>query len=210
MRRITWPIWFRLTLVLLAACLAAQPALGQKKKKDNKDAAKEAAAKEKEDNAPVIPLQQLSDNEQIDRALNEIIAGWQIGETELMQKHYSPDAIFVSGAFEPPVIGWTNYLQVYQAQRQRMSNVTMERSNTLIRVKGTSAVANYQWRFSASVDGNSMWARGHSTLVWEKREGHWVVLHNHTSLVDQGVPKPPATPAGVPAPAPAKPPSPSR
>jgi len=192
MRGVRFSAWFRLALLLLAVGLAAQPAWGQKKKKDaQKDAPK------KEDTGPVTPLQSLSDNDQIDSALNEILAGWQIGEISLMQKHYSPDAVFVSGAYEPPVVGWSNYVQVYQAQRQRMTNIALNRSNTLIRVKGNNAVSNYQWQFSATVDGGSMWARGQSTLVWEKRDGQWLAVHNHTSLVDQGVPKP-AAPAAKP------------
>ena len=176
--------WVRgLILLTLMALVLGAPASAQKNKKD-KEKEKEAAT------TPIIPLSAISDNDQIDQALTEILAGWQIGEVALMQKHYSPDAVFVSGGYEPPVVGWTNYLNSYQAQRQRMSNITMNRFNTLVRVKGTSAVSNYQWQFTALVDGKNMWARGHATLVWEKKDGKWLVQHNHTSLVDQGPPQP--------------------
>lgn len=166
-------------LLAVAFSLVVSSATAQKKKK----------GKEKEDTTPVIPLSSISDNDQIDQAVTEMLAGWQIGEVPLMQKHYADEAVFVSGGYEPPVVGWSTYLPTYNTQRQRMTNVTMDRFNTLIRVKGTSAVSSYQWHFTALVDGKQMWARGHSSLVWEKRDGKWVILHNHTSLVDQGAPQ---------------------
>ena len=181
-------VWIRIAMAVLTLALVAGPAVAQKKKKNA----------EKEDKSAVIPADAANDNTLIDQALTEMMAGWQIGDTSLMQKHYSADAVFVSGSYEPPLLGWTNYAQNYQAQKARMANVAMDRFNTLIRVKGTSAISNYQWQFSATVDGNPMWARGHSSLVWEKRDGKWLVTHNHTSLVDQGVPKA-ATPAAAPA-----------
>ncbi len=185
----------RFWVLFLALSMACNASWAQKKKKDSDK--KDAEKAQKEDTTPVIPPGAVSDNDQIDQAIGEILAGWQIGETALMQKHYAPEAVFVSGVYEPPVIGWTNYLQVYQGQRQRMTNISMSRFNTLIRVKGGNAVASYQWNFTATVDGNPMWARGHSTLVWEKRDGKWMVLHNHTSLVDQGAPQV-AKPAAAP------------
>jgi len=177
----------RFWVLLVAFSLVCSASWAQKKKKDS--GKKDAEKSEKEDTTPVIPPGSVSDNDQIDQAISEILAGWQIGETTLMQKHYAPEAVFVSGMYEPPVIGWSNYMQVYQVQRQRMTNISMSRFNTLIRVKGGTAVANYQWNFTANVDGSPMWARGHSTMVWEKRDGKWLVLHNHTSLVDQGAPQ---------------------
>jgi ketosteroid isomerase-like protein len=166
-----------LTFVLLAA-----PAFAQKKKKGQ------------EDTTPVIPASSISDNDQIEGATSEWLAGWQIGEISLMQKHSAEDAVFVSGGYEPPVVGWTNYVKAYQTQKQRMQMVSLNRFNTLARVKENSAVSSYQWQFAATVDGKQMWARGHTTLVWEKRAGKWLITHNHTSLVDQGTPQAPQAP----------------
>lgn len=176
-------ITFIVLSFLAALFLLAAPALSQKKK-----------GKEKEDTTPVIPLSSIRDTDQIDQATTEWLAGWQIADMALMQKHHADDAVFVSGGYEPPVVGWANYVKSYQAQKQRMVEVALNRFNTLIRVKDSSAVGSYQWQFSAIVDGNPMWARGHTTLVWEKRAGKWLITHNHTSLVDQGVPAAPAPP----------------
>jgi hypothetical protein len=54
------------------------------------------------------------------------------------------------------------------------------------------------------VDGQASAAQGQTTLVFEKQNGHWLIAHNHTSLVQANgalLPVKPAS-AGSAAPAP--------
>ena len=77
-----------------------------------------------------------------------------------------------------------------------MAQVRLDRSNTMIRVQGSVAWACYQWDFAATVDGQPNTAQGQTTLVMEKRNNHWIIVHNHTSMVPMtttGI-----TPAGTP------------
>jgi len=108
----------------------------------------------------------------------------------------------VNGMWAPPVMGWPNYLTSYQSQRARAQQVRLDRSNTLIRIApgGTTAWACYQWEFTAVVDGNPTSAFGHTTLVFEKRNDVWLIVHNHTSLVQASSSAAPATqpPAATP------------
>jgi ketosteroid isomerase-like protein len=87
-----------------------------------------------------------------------------------------------------------------------MQQVRLDRSNTLIRIapSATVAWACYQWEFTAMVDGSPSAANGQTTLVLEKRGDDWVIVHNHTSLVQASQPAAPANPAPQPA-NPAKP-----
>jgi ketosteroid isomerase-like protein len=66
--------------------------------------------------------------------------------------------------------------------------------NTFIKVEGTVGWACYQWDFAATVDGQPSSAQGQTTLILEKRSNHWVIVHNHTSLVPSA---PPASPSGT-------------
>ena len=79
-----------------------------------------------------------------------------------MHKNVADDISVVAGTWTPPAVGWTNYLVAYQAQRARMQQVRLDRSNTLIRIapSGQFAWACYQWDFSAVVDGSPMAAEG--------------------------------------------------
>ncbi len=153
---------------------------------------KESKGKKKE---PVVGL---PEEQVINGDLSEMLAAWQIGNVELLHRHYADDVTVVSGAWEPPLTGWANYLQAYQSQRQRMLSGNLDRLNTYVNVKGNIAWAAYQWQFSALVDGKPTSARGHTTLILEKRNDRWLIVHNHTSIVPEvreTAPAPPPKPA---------------
>jgi ketosteroid isomerase-like protein len=182
-------------LFLLAAALfltCASPAAAQKEKKKKKD------------NTPPMDISNMpipiADEQQIDYLLSDMLGAWQIGDIEKLHKDYADDVSIVNGSWAPPIIGWTNYLAVYQQQRARMQQVRMDRLNTYIKVSGTVAWASYQWDFAAVVDGQPSASQGHTTVVLEKRSNHWVIVHNHTSLASAPqLGNPPAKPADAPA-----------
>lgn len=182
------------TMLLMLASLAA----AQKDKKKKKDA--NAA-----NTHTLIPM---SDEQQIDYRISELLGAWQLGDVDRLHQAYAEDVVFVSGVFAPPVFGWSNYLPLYQQQRARMQKVRMDRQNTFIKVSGAVGWACYQWDFDGDVDGQPMATLGQTTLVFEKRADRWLIVHNHTSAVQAapvtGQPQgaPPAntqpTPAGKP------------
>jgi ketosteroid isomerase-like protein len=193
------------TLFTLVVCIAismstASPANAQKEKKKKKDA--NAAA----DSHTTIPM---ADEQQIDYKISEMLGAWQLGDIDRLHQDYAEDAVFVSGVWQPPVFGWTNYLPLYEQQRARMQQVRMDRSNTFVKVSGAVGWACYQWEFAGTVDGQAVTSRGQTTLVLEKRNDHWMIVHNHTSIALPGpaTTTQPATPANTPQHQPAKPPA---
>ena len=183
-----------LMLLLAAAVLLANVSLvaAQKDKKKKKDDARPA------DNAkPAL----LNDSEQIDYLLSEMLGAWQVGNVEKLHAAYADDVSMVNGSWAPPVMGWANYLTIYQQQRARMQRVRMDRFNTYIKVAGNIGWACYQWDFSADVDGKPTASQGQTTVVVEKRNNRWVIVHNHTSLISgaQSSPANTTTPQQTPA-----------
>jgi ketosteroid isomerase-like protein len=164
--------------VLFLACAA--PAGAQKKKKNETPPT---------DNQHVTLM---GDEQQIDYMISEMLGAWQLGDIEKLRKDYADDVSIVNGIWAPPVFTWTNYLAAFQQQHARMQQVRMDRSNTYIKLSGNFAWACYQWDFSAVVDGQPSAARGQTTLIVEKRNDHWVIVHNHTSLAPTAQPSPPA------------------
>lgn len=164
---------FLFSLFLLLTLSLASTASAQKKKKKN----------DANPNPP--PAGILTDEQRIDNAIGEMLGAWQLGDIEKLHAHYADDVDVVNGMWAPPVVGWPNYLISYQSQRARAQQVRLDRSNTLIRVahSGNVAWASYQWEFTAVVDGVPTSAFGHTTLVFEKRNDNWLIVHNHTSLV---------------------------
>jgi ketosteroid isomerase-like protein len=185
--------------LLLAFCLASAGVADAQKKKKSQD-----------DTQPTPPPSVAAaapDETKIDFVIGEFLGAWQLGDIDKMHKNVADDISVVAGTWTPPALGWPSYLAAYQAQRARMQQVRMDRSNTLIRIgpTGQFAWACYQWDFSALVDGNPMTAEGQTTLVLEKKNENWLIVHNHTSLVTSQNASP-ASPAPQPAePAPVKP-----
>ena len=187
-----------MTIVMLSICVG--PSSAQQKDKKKKNA---PAIVDNNSANPVIPL---SDEQQIDYMISEVLGAWQIGDTDRMHKDYAEDVTVVRGDWQPPVLGWSNYEAMYKLQRTRMKQVRMDRSNTFIKVNGNSAWACFQWDFAAVIDGNPSGARGQTTYVFTKKDNHWLIAHDHTSIVQMAQPQSPAT---GPAPAnPAAPPKP--
>ncbi len=180
---------------LMVACLwmllaGAMPSAAQKDKDKKK---KETAAAEAAETKSRLPEEQ-----QIDLLISEMLGAWQLGDAERMHRAYADEVSVVSGLWEPPVVGWANYLAVYQKQRARLQQVSLQRQNTYVRVDGNTAWACYQWEFAGMVDGERSAERGQTTLLLEKRGGRWLIVHNHTSLVQRANAQPAQTPATAP------------
>jgi len=185
MRPTTVPYRVVLGFLFCGALLlgSVSPAAPQQKDKKNK---KDAPAASK------APVTLMTDEQQVDYQVSSMLGAWQVGDAQKLHESYADDVMIVSGSWGPPIIGWANYAPLYQQQRGRMLQVRMDRSNTFIKVVGTFAWACYQWDFSATIDGQLSGSQGQTTLVFEKRNDHWLIVHNHTSLVQAKA----ATPAG--------------
>lgn len=174
-------------LPALALIILAAPAGAQKKGKNTPPP----------DQTPDVSAAMHSpDSQLIDRAIGEELGYWQIGDVDSMKKYYADDIVLVSGAWEPPIIGWDNFVKAYQAQRAQISGARLDRSNTLIKVTGNNAWATYQFVYAAQQQGQVVQFRGHTTLILAKQADRWVITLNHSSIVDSTLPQPALSPMG--------------
>jgi len=127
------------------------------------------------------PLPSLPDTDQIEHDIGEMLGAFQLGDVDTMHKHYADSVTFVSGEFEPPVVGWQNYAALYERQRAAFQGMQLVRRNTLIITHTDVAWAMYQWEFDSSVNGQPYSLRGQTTLIFNKVNGNWLIVHNHTS-----------------------------
>lgn len=173
---------------LLVSASTTQAQNDKKKKKKNDTSSADTSG-------TIIPL---TDEQRIDYIISEVLGAWQIGDTERMHKNYMDDVSVVNGGWAPPIIGWGNYELLYKQQRASMQQVRLDRSNTYVKVNGATAWACYQWEFSAMMNGTPSAARGQTTYVLIKKDGRWLIAHDHTSIV-QTVQQPAtsAPPAGA-------------
>src|SRR5438046_3550986 len=166
----------KILLLLLVSALSlasVSPATAQKEKKKKTDASSSS-----DTSKPLIPL---TDEQQIDYTLSDMLGAWQLGDIEKLHKDYADDVAMVNGWWAPPIFGWTNYLAIYQQQRARMTQVRMDRFNTYIKVSGAVGWACYQLDFRAVVDGQLAQSQGHTTVVLVQREKLWHIVLNNSS-----------------------------
>jgi ketosteroid isomerase-like protein len=174
----------RIRIILTLAMMAlAAPASAQKK---NKNTTAPATTDPGQDFQAAMHT---PDAQAVDEAIGEALGYWQIGDAESLHKYYADDVVLVSGAWEQPIIGWDNFLKVYQAQRAQISGARMDRSNTLIKVNGNTAWATYQFLYAAQSEGKVAQFRGHTTLFLVKQANRWVITLNHSSVVDSSLPE---------------------
>jgi len=171
-----------LGLCLLMLAMGATQASAQQNKKNKNNSPLPTATT----NGPTVPL---SDEQQIDYLVSTNLGAWQVGDIDKLHETYADDVTIIQGPYMPPVVGWNNYLPLYQQQRARMQQVRMDRSNTVVKVNGNCAWSTFQWDFSAVVDGQPSASQGHMTLVMDKRNGKWLITLNHTSVAEQSAPK---------------------
>jgi ketosteroid isomerase-like protein len=185
MRPMSWCA--RRVVVALGICLlmlmGATEAGAQQKDKKNKNNSPLPTATT---NGPTIPL---SDEQMIDYLISTNLGAWQVGDVDKLHATYADDVTIVQAPALPPVVGWNNYLPLFQQQHARMQQVRMDRSNTVVKVNGNCAWATFQWDFSAVIDGVPAASQGHMTLVMDKRNGKWLITLNHTSVAEQAAAK---------------------
>jgi len=175
-----------LSALLLSLIFAGTVSAQKKKKKDDTPAS--------QNQSDIISV---PDQAKIDNTIGQMLGAWQVGDLEKLHSTIADDISVVSGTYAPPVIGWASYSAAYQMQRARLQQARMERSNTLIRIApdGSFAWACYQWEFTGVVDGTPSSSVGQTTLVLEKRGDNWLIVHNHTSIVQSTTPTAPASAA---------------
>jgi ketosteroid isomerase-like protein len=135
-----------------------------------------------------MPL--MSETQEVDQAVGQSLGYWQIGDADSLHKYYADDVVVVTGDWSPPLIGWDNYLKAYQAQRARVTGGRLDRLNTYIKTDGNSAWVTYQFYYVTSVEGRVSESRGHTTMILNKRGDRWVIVLNHSSIVESTLASP--------------------
>lgn len=162
------------TLILaLSSGAAAQKNKKQKSSDDSNDSTQ----------AHALPETPKSDADQINQDIGEMLGAFQVGNIDLMHKYYSDNVTFVRSTYDPPVIGWQNYVAQYSLQKAAFQGMQLIRRNTNVFVHGDVAWASYQWEFDSMWNGRPYMTRGQTTLVFNKVGGNWLIVHNHTSEI---------------------------
>ena len=125
---------------------------------------------------------QAGDVEDVIVARDAVIAAWNAGDVDAIQKHYAPGYTNYGdrGNLLSGVWGWASLKDWFE----RGAKVAVSRvHNTEVQVYGNTAVMTYYARVVVTQpDGESRTATRRITDVWVKQNGQWKV-HSHFSLL---------------------------
>jgi len=111
-----------------------------------------------------------------------------------LDRFYAPDADVTVVDFVPPGVsrGWVRHREALQRElfsRLEANSYVPRQDVTAKTVAGGQAVVTtFTFDYAnRSKDGSEAKVTGRQTNVWERRDGHWVIVHEH------GSPVPPTT-----------------
>ena len=140
-----------------------------------------------------------TEEQKIDETIDAVVKAYSSGDYDTMGQYYAPDVTVVPGDYSPTLSGWSNIMPRYRQAHLAYGAIEMTRENTKITRRGNIAWASYQWQLAGLRGKELLEVQGQTTLVLEKRKGHWLIVHNHTSLVP-APPEPPKPGASQPQP----------
>ena len=124
-----------------------------------------------------------SEEQQIEETIAAVVKAYSAGDYDTLRTYYAPDVTVVPGDYSPTLSGWSTVEPRYRQAHLAYGHIELVRENTKIIRRGKIAWASYQWQLAGLRGKELLEVRGQTTLVLEKRKGHWLIVHNHTSLV---------------------------
>ena len=162
---------------LVVVMASASPSFAQKKNKNQTPAATTPPPAQDQQALPMSPADEL------DGDIGQMLAGLQVGNIELAHKYYADNAMFVSGSYAPPIVGFQTWAAGYQRQRAQFAGMQIVRRNTVVFPHGDVAWATYQWELTGTLaSGEPYAAKGQTTLIFNRVGNAWLIVHNHTSV----------------------------
>ena len=111
-------------------------------------------------------------------------AAFERGDFDGIAKVWAHDeniVVIESGHVE---VGWQEFGEKHlKPELGILKNVVYKLDDLRVRVNGNAAWASFTYNFEADVQDRHIVSQGVGTMVLEKREGRWLIVHSHTTRV---------------------------
>ena len=126
---------------------------------------------------------QADDKEDVIAARDAVIAAWNAGDVDAIQKHYAPGYTrygqggnLLRGAW-----GWAGMKTWFESGGKVAISQVRHRD---VQVYGNTAIVTGYYRLNVTrPDGTSRTNTRRTTGVWVKQNGQWKAVHSHFSLL---------------------------
>jgi uncharacterized protein (TIGR02246 family) len=110
---------------------------------------------------------------------------WQRRDMDFIRDFYAHDDDMLLFFERRQLLGWPRVEKLYQNMFQHASGGEVVSKTSNVEVKARDELAYVAANFHLQVtdpSGRTMTDEGRETVVFEKRDGRWVVVHRHTSF----------------------------
>ena len=128
-------------------------------------------------------LAHAGDKEDVMAATDSVIAAWNAGDVDAIQKYYASDYTQYSddGNLLKGAWGWVGLGQFFESGGKVTISPSRHRE---VKVYGNAAVlTNYATLTVTQPDGTATTTTHRNTIVWVKQSGQWKAVHSHASLL---------------------------
>ena len=127
----------------------------------------------------------IKDGSEFDALIKRYYTAWSTLNPDNAAPLYAKDVDLVFYDIAPLKYGgWQEYSDMFKkSMAPGFSSLTLTPNNDVkVKRSGNLAVTTLTFRLSAKQkDGAPVEFDGRHTIVWEKRGGHWLIIHEHVS-----------------------------
>ncbi len=136
--------------------------------------------------SPLLAQDKTSDNKKLAQVLTNVLAiqakAWNNADIDGFMEHYwkSEQLTFSSGG--KTTRGWTATIARYKKRYptpEKMGRLTFDHIECVALSDATALVLG-QWHLARNVDN----VEGNFSLVFRRIDGHWVIIHDHSSSLE--------------------------
>ena len=128
-------------------------------------------------------LAQAGDKEDVMAATDGVIAAWNAGDVDAIQKYYAPDFTqydnggnLLIGSWD-----WAELKQWFESGGKVAISPSRHREVQVY--NNTAVMTDYPTITLTQSDGTAKTTTRRHTGVWVKQSGKWIAVHNHASLL---------------------------
>lgn len=125
---------------------------------------------------------QSKDEKQVREVLTQNTTAFANNDMPTLEKIWAHDeavTVFENGHAN---YGWSDYRDNHLApEMKEITNTKYASSDVKVKIAGKTAWATFKCTISGDSDGKHFDSGGLGTAILEKRSGHWVIVHWHSS-----------------------------
>jgi ketosteroid isomerase-like protein len=121
------------------------------------------------------------------KLIEEYYTAWSMLNTDAPAKFYAKDADLIFYDIAPMKYnGWQEYhdgVQKYFFDMATSAKLTPNLNDLKVTVRGDVAWTTVTFRLSSTLKaGGTQELEARHTAIWERRNGHWLIVHEHVSV----------------------------